>query len=106
MAAPIEDNHDRTFDFEFGELLRTKRKDFQRAAYRILRNHHDAEDAVQTAIAQYLKCRASGMTIDNPAAFLMTVIHCTAKNALDQRVQRSQFHVNKWDCERMAAPEN
>jgi RNA polymerase sigma-70 factor (ECF subfamily) len=107
MTAPVggSNDNDQTFSREFGELLRVKRKDFLRVAYRILRNHHDAEDAVQTAIVHYLSRRASGQIIENPAGFLMAVINRKAQDALDRRQVRHQFHINNRDCEHTPAPD-
>src|SRR5215467_6084241 len=106
MTAPVAGStaNDQTFSREFDELWRAKRKDFRRVAYRILRNHQDAEDAVQTAIAHYLKCRASGQIIENPIGFLMAVINRKAQDALDRRLVRNQFHVTNPNCEHMPAP--
>jgi RNA polymerase sigma-70 factor (ECF subfamily) len=107
MTAPVEGNNDndQKFSREFDELLHAKRKDFRRVAYRILRNHHDAEDAVQTAIAHYLRRRASGQIIENPVGFLIAVINRKAQDALDLRQVRYQFHVNNRDCAHMLAPQ-
>lgn len=53
-----------------------------RAAYAILRNHHDAEDAVSTAIVKVTARLTSGYPIDDPDAY---VIQAVRNAALDQR---------------------
>jgi RNA polymerase sigma factor (sigma-70 family) len=53
-----------------------------RAAYVILRNHHDAEDAVSTAIVKVTARLAGGHQIDDPDAY---VIQAVRNAALDQR---------------------
>ena len=53
-----------------------------RAAYAILRNHHDAEDAVSAAIAKVAARLNSGHPIDDPDAY---VIQSVRNAALDQR---------------------
>lgn len=53
-----------------------------RAAYAILRNHHDAQDAVSAAIVKVAARLADGYSIDDPDAYL---IQSVRNAALDQR---------------------
>jgi RNA polymerase sigma factor (sigma-70 family) len=63
-------------------LYLRNREVMQRAAYAILRNHHDAEDAVSAAIVKVTARLASGHPIDDPDAY---VIQSVRNAALDQR---------------------
>lgn len=56
--------------------LRT-REAMLRAAYAILRNHHDAEDAVSAAVVKVAARIADGHLIDEPSAYLVQ----SARNA-------------------------
>src|SRR5437879_3774376 len=110
MAASVESNNsnkgdDRTFELEFDELLRTSSKRFHRLALRFVKNHHDAEDVVQSAIADLLQRRASGEIIGAPLGFLITAIAHTAINVRNQKEYRKQFQVNNVECDWIAAPE-
>lgn len=63
-------------------LYLRKREVMFRAAYAILRNRHDAEDAVSAAIVKVTARFASGHPIDDPEAY---VIQSVRNAALDQR---------------------
>lgn len=60
-----------------------------RAAYAIVRNHHDAEDAVSAAIVKVTARLASGHPIDDPDAY---VIQSVRNAALDQRRASMRRH--------------
>src|ERR1051325_8243037 len=110
MAAPVESNNsnkgdDRTFERELEELLRTSSKRFHRLAFRYVKNHHDAEDVVQSAIVDLLQRRASGEIITAPVGFLITAIAHTAINVRNQKEYRNRFQVDNLECEWIAGPQ-
>jgi RNA polymerase sigma factor (sigma-70 family) len=63
-------------------LYLRNREAMLRAAYAILRNHHDAEDAVSAAIVKVTARLASGHLVDDPDAY---IIQAVRNAALDQR---------------------
>jgi RNA polymerase sigma factor (sigma-70 family) len=63
-------------------LYLRNREAMLRAAYAILRDRHDAEDAVSTAIAKVAARLADGHQVDNPDAYLLQAVR---NAALDER---------------------
>ena len=62
-----------------------------RIAYSVLRNHHDAEDAVQECFLRVLKYGKDLQQVRNPKTWLARII-CTA--ALDRRSSRNTLSVD------------
>jgi RNA polymerase sigma factor (sigma-70 family) len=63
-------------------LYMRNREAMLRAAYAILRDRHDAEDAVSTAIAKVAARLAQGHQIDDPDSYLLQAVR---NAALDER---------------------
>jgi RNA polymerase sigma factor (sigma-70 family) len=63
-------------------LYLRNREAMLRAAYAILRDRHDAEDAVSTAIAKVMARLADGHQVDDPDAYLLQAVR---NAALDER---------------------
>ena len=63
-------------------LYLRNREAMLRAAYAILRDRHDAEDAVSTAIAKVAARLANGHQVDDPDAYLLQAVR---NAALDER---------------------
>ncbi|MEJ2889358.1 RNA polymerase sigma factor SigJ [Actinomycetospora sp. OC33-EN06] len=62
-------------------------------AYRMLGSAHDAEDVVQDA---WLRWAGHGETVDNPAAWLTTVVTRLCLNRLDSARARRETYVGPW----------
>ncbi|MDD7939893.1 RNA polymerase sigma-70 factor [Actinomycetospora lutea] len=62
-------------------------------AYRMLGSAHDAEDVVQDA---WLRWAGHGDTVDNPAAWLTTVVTRLCLNRLDSARARRETYVGPW----------
>lgn len=62
-------------------------------AYRMLGSAHDAEDVVQDA---WLRWAGHGGTVDNPAAWLTTVVTRLCLNRLDSARARRETYVGPW----------
>ena len=62
-------------------------------AYRMLGSAHDAEDVVQDA---WLRWSGHGEAIDNPAAWLTTVVTRLCLNRLDSARARRETYVGPW----------
>ena len=65
-ALPAEDAKDR----EFEAVVREHAQYVYRVAQTVLRNHHDAEDAVQETFLRYLRQQRNRAEIRNPRAWL------------------------------------
>lgn len=63
-------------------LYLRNREAMLRAAYAILRDRHDAEDAVSTAVAKVAARLADGHQVDDPDAYLLQAVR---NAALDER---------------------
>lgn len=63
-------------------LYLRNREAMLRAAYAVLRDRHDAEDAVSTAIAKVAARLAGGHQVDDPDAYLLQAVR---NAALDER---------------------
>ena len=59
-----------TSDQEFQAAAREHARHVYRVAQAVLRNHHDAEDAVQETFLRFLQCRRQWPDIRNPRAWL------------------------------------
>src|SRR5438309_3578931 len=62
-----------------------------RIAYSVLRNHHDAEDAVQECFLRVLKYGKDLQQVRNPKTWLARIIWTVA---LDRRAARNSVSVN------------
>jgi RNA polymerase sigma-70 factor (ECF subfamily) len=62
-------------------------------AYRMLGSAHDAEDVVQDA---WLRWSGHGDAVDNPAAWLTTVVTRLCLNRLDSARARRETYVGPW----------
>jgi RNA polymerase sigma-70 factor (ECF subfamily) len=71
-------------DREFEATVREHALHVYRVAHAVLRNHHDAEDAVQETFLRYLRQRRSNAEILNPRAWLARTAW---RVALDRRRQ-------------------
>lgn len=73
-----------TKDREFEAVVREHSRHVYRVAQAVLRNHHDAEDAVQETFMRYLRQQRHWAEIRNPRAWLARTVW---RVALDRRRQ-------------------
>src|SRR5262249_51836802 len=73
-------------------LYLRNREPMMRAARAILRNQHDAEDAVSAAVVKVTSRMAAGHPIENPDAYLIQAARNAALDVLRASARRRERH--------------
>lgn len=89
----------------FGQLVRHYQRRVYRTAYRMLGNHHDADDAAQEAFVRAYRGIGSFDTRSNFFTWLYRIVVNVALNQLRSRKRRPQVVYDAEAIERIVLPE-